>query len=52
MLVTLVMQATCIGLRCGIGILFGIVGLLLKFGGKVLAYSEHSQRGTSARSAT
>lgn len=36
MLVTLVMLATCFGLLCGIGILFGIVGLLLKFGGKVL----------------
>ena len=34
MLVTLVMLATCFGLLCGIGILFGIVGLLLKFGGK------------------
>ena len=33
MLVTLVMLATCFGLLCGIGILFGIVGLLLKFGG-------------------
>ena len=32
----LVMLATCFGLLCGIGILFGIVGLLLKFGGKVL----------------
>ena len=31
MLVTLVMLATCFGLLCGIGILFGIVGLLLKF---------------------
>ena len=30
MLVTLVMLATCFGLLCGIGILFGIVGLLLK----------------------
>ena len=36
MLVTLVMLATCFGLLFGIGILFGIVGLLLKFGGKVL----------------
>ena len=26
MLVTLVMLATCFGLLCGIGILFGIVG--------------------------
>lgn len=39
MLVTLVMLATCFGLLCGIGILFGIVGLLLKFGGKVLAHA-------------
>ena len=29
MLVTLVMLATCFGLLCGIGIVFGIVGLLL-----------------------
>ena len=40
MLVTLVMLATCFGLLCGIGILFGIVGLLLKFGGKVLRASK------------
>ena len=37
MLVTLVMLATCFGLLCGIwNFYFGIVGLLLKFGGKVL----------------
>lgn len=41
MLVTLVMLATCFGLLCGIGILFGIVGLLLKFGGKVLGRMRH-----------
>lgn len=41
MLVTLVMLATCFGLLCGIGILFGIVGLLLKFGGKVLGACAH-----------
>lgn len=42
MLVTLVMLATCFGLLCGIGILFGIVGLLLKFGGKSSAHAHYS----------
>ena len=45
MLVTLVMLATCFGLLCGIGILFGIVGLLLKFGGKVLGACATVQTG-------
>lgn len=36
MLFTFATIAVCFGLLCGIGILFGMIGLLLKIGGKLL----------------